>query len=72
MVSMTHYDGETRYAEFVADYDNELSKMPDMVNRGKDNLSSIYGVCMGSICRITTTGNIYTLVGDGNYWKLMN
>ena len=72
MVKMTVFNNQTRYAEFVADSDDEISKLPDTKERGKDDLSPVYGVCPGSICRITTNMNIYNLVGEGNYWQLIS
>lgn len=71
MVYLNDLDTSTRTAVFSASSASELSKLPNLTDVGKENLSTVQPIAPGSSCYLTDgTMDIYILDGDTNTWKL--
>lgn len=71
MVSVGKRDYGLNIIEFYADEVDDLDMLPTLTNRGKDNLSTINSVGVGSSCFIISTSDVYMLRGDTNTWVLI-
>lgn len=68
MVSINKRDYTTNITEFYADEESDLELLPTLTSCGKENLSTINSVGVGSSCFVISTGDVYMLKGKINSW----
>lgn len=68
MVTCTDYDKGQNSAQFYVDTVDELSDLPNIDEKGKNNLKNMMPVIAGSTA-VCKNGNIYILSGD-NSWEI--
>lgn len=69
MVSVGKRDYNTNITEFYADEVADLNILPTLTSGGKDNLSTLRSVGVGSSCFVISTSEVYMLKGTTNSWK---
>jgi len=68
MVNVGEHNYTTNTAEFYADDPDDLKILPTLTSSGKENLSTINSVGIGSSCFVISTGEVYMLKGKTNSW----
>lgn len=68
MVSINKRDYTTNITDFYADEESDLELLPTLTSSGKENLSTINSVGVGSSCFVISTGDVYMLKGKTNSW----
>lgn len=68
MVSLKMLDYKTRFAIFVCDTEQEVSKLPTSKESGKENLSTVCDCIMGSIAEIIDDNTIYYQLNGDDEW----
>ncbi len=68
---MLEFCPSTRVGKFVIDSEEDIILLPDLRGRGQGDLSTIDGICQGSIAILSTTGDTYyRLKGDNSWVKI--
>lgn len=68
MVSVRKRNYNTNITEFYADEVEDVDLLPTLTTKGKNNLSTLNSVGVGSSCFVISTGDIYMLKGTTNSW----
>lgn len=71
MVNVGKRDYTTNITEFYADEVDDLDILPTLTSCGKDNLSTLNSVGVGSSCFVMSTSDVYMLRGNTNAWELI-
>lgn len=68
MINVVEHNYTTKITEFYADEESDISLLPTLTDSGKENLSTINSVGVGSSCFVISTGDVYMLKGKTNSW----
>lgn len=68
MIEMISRNYTTGYSVFVVDTIAELNKLPNVTEKGQDNLATIGSCSIGSRAVVTETSDRYILNGEQNKW----
>lgn len=68
MVSVRKRDYNTNITDFYADEVEDIDLLPTLTTKGKNNLSTLNSVGVGSSCFVISTGDVYMLKGKTNSW----
>lgn len=69
MITCTNFEKDTNCADFYIDTVQELSDLPNLTNKGKNNLEYMSPVIAGSTA-ICKNGKVYILDGTNNWVEL--
>lgn len=66
--NLIDYNYNTRYAKFVISNIDALSLLPTTTSSGKGNLSTIYGISIGSVCKVLSNPIRYYVLNENDEW----
>lgn len=70
MIVLSNKNINTNVCEFRADSAADILFLPTTTNYGTGELNTVAPCASGSVCIVTSTGDIFYLNGDENIWKL--
>lgn len=68
MVSVGKRGYNSNITEFYADEVEDIDLLPTLTAKGKNNLSTLNSVGVGSSCFVISTSDVYMLKGKTNSW----